>query len=107
MLLRRETVEREPPIRAEVFGMERLEQHAESLAVAQRVLSSGRGRRLSPRVEDNGHVLRESYRVIANAIREERAITPAAESLVDNFHIVRSEERRVGKERRREGEGVE
>ena len=27
-------------------------------------------------------------RVIANAIREERAITPAAEWLVDNFHIV-------------------
>jgi cyclic beta-1,2-glucan synthetase len=95
MLLRRDPLELEPPIRAELFGVERLEQHAESLAVAQRVLSSGRGRRLSPRVEDNGHVLRESYRVIANGIREERAITPAAEWLVDNFHIVDEQLREI------------
>jgi cyclic beta-1,2-glucan synthetase len=95
MLLRRESLAIDPPIRAELFGVERLEQHAESLAAAQRVLSSGRGRRLLPRVEDNGHVLRESYQVIANAIREERAITPAAEWLVDNFHIVDEQLREI------------
>src|SRR2546425_11227855 len=76
----------EDPIRAELFGIERLEQHAESLAAAQGVMRrSGRGRRLLQRVEHNGRVLRDSYRVIANAIRQERAITPAAEWLVDNF----------------------
>ena len=95
MLLRRESVEVEAPIRAELFGVERLEQHAESLATAQRVLTSGRGRRLLPRVEDNAHVLRESYGVIASAIREERAITPAAEWLVDNFHIVDEQLREI------------
>jgi cyclic beta-1,2-glucan synthetase len=95
MLFRRAPVEIEPPVRAELFGVERLEQHGESLAAAQRVLSSGRGRPLLPRVEDNGHVLRESYRVIANAIREERAITPAAEWLVDNFHIVDEQLREI------------
>jgi cyclic beta-1,2-glucan glucanotransferase len=59
MLLGREAAE--PPIRAELFGIERLEQHADSLARAQRVTArSRRGRRLLPRVEDNGHVLRES-----------------------------------------------
>jgi len=92
---RRAPVELELPIRAELFSVERLEQHAESLAAAQHVLTSGRGRRLSPRVEDNGHVLRESYHVIANAIREERAITPAAEWLVDNFHIVDEQLREI------------
>src|SRR2546423_15704599 len=75
MLIARESFEQ--PIRAELFGVERLEQHAASLAAAQDT-KSGRGRRLLPRVEDNGRVLRESYRVIANAIREERAITHAA-----------------------------
>ena len=86
----------EDPIRAELFGIERLEQHAESLAVAQRVMrQSGRGRRLLPRVDHNGRVLRESYRVIANAIREERAITPAAEWLVDNFHVVDEQLREI------------
>ncbi len=86
----------EDPIRAELFGIERLEQHAESLAAAQRVMKqSGRGRRLLPRVDHNGRVLRESYRVIANAIREERAITPAAEWLVDNFHVVDEQLREI------------
>ena len=86
----------EDPIRAELFGIERLEQHAESLAVAQRVMrQSGRGRRLLLRVDHNGRVLRESYRVIANAIREERAITPAAEWLVDNFHVVDEQLREI------------
>ncbi len=86
----------EDPIRAELFGIERLEQHAESLAVAQAVMKrSGRGQRLLQRVEHNGRVLRESYRVIANAIREERAITPAAEWLVDNFHVVDEQLREI------------
>src|SRR5687767_13908309 len=77
----------DPPIRAELFGLERLEQHGESLAVAQRLIKpSGRGEPLLARVEDNARVLRDSYRIVATAIREGRTITPAAEWLVDNFH---------------------
>jgi len=86
----------EEPIRAELFGVERLEQHAESLAAAQPVLSgSVRGRPLLPRVQDNGRVLRETYRAVAKAIREERSIVPAAEWLVDNFHIVDEQLREI------------
>jgi cyclic beta-1,2-glucan synthetase len=84
------------PIRAELFGIERLEQHAESLAAAQPVIGGpGKGRPLLPRVQDNGRVLRETYRAIAKAIREERAIVPAAEWLVDNFHIVDEQLREI------------
>ncbi len=86
----------EEPIRAELFSAERLEQHAESLAAAQRVTTTPRkGRPLLPRVLDNGRVLLESYRSIAQAIREERAITPAAEWLVDNYHIVDEQLREI------------
>ncbi len=86
----------EEPIRAELFGIERLEQHAESLAVAQRVMGeSGKARPLLPRVQDNGRVLREAYRLIATAIREERAIVPAAEWLADNFYIVDEQLREI------------
>ncbi|HLE62039.1 MAG TPA: hypothetical protein VI750_02810, partial [Pyrinomonadaceae bacterium] len=86
----------EEPIRAELFSSERLEQHAESLAAAQRVTTTPRkGRPLLPRVLDNGRVLLESYRAIAQAIREERAITPAAEWLVDNYHIVDEQLREI------------
>ncbi|MGE5302626.1 MAG: GH36-type glycosyl hydrolase domain-containing protein [Alphaproteobacteria bacterium] len=88
--------ELEEPIRAELFSSERLEQHAESLAAAQSVTTTPRkGRRLLPRVLDNGRVLLESYRAIAKAIREERAITPAAEWLVDNYHIVDEQLREI------------
>jgi cyclic beta-1,2-glucan glucanotransferase len=86
----------EEPIRAELFGIERLEQHAESLAAAQPVMGKpGAARPLLPRVEDNGRVLREAYRVIAQAIRDEGVITPAAEWLVDNFHIVDEQLREI------------
>jgi cyclic beta-1,2-glucan synthetase len=86
----------EDPIRAELFGIERLEQHAESLAAAQRVASGLEpGRPLLPRVDDNGRVLREANRAIAEAVREERWITPAAEWLVDNFFLVDEQLREI------------
>ena len=86
----------EEPIRAELFSAERLEQHAESLAAAQGVTTTPRkGSALLARVLDNGRVLLESYRAIAQAIREERAITPAAEWLVDNYHIVYEQLREI------------
>ncbi len=86
----------EEPIRAELFSAERLEQHGETLAAAQRVTTTPRkARPLLPRVLDNGRVLLESYRAIAQAIREERAIEPAAEWLVDNYHIVDEQVREI------------
>lgn len=86
----------EEPIRAELFSVERLEQHAESLAAAQVVFAESRaGRLLTPRVLENGRVLLESYRAIARAIQEKHEITPAAEWLVDNFHIVDEQLREI------------
>ena len=88
--------ELEEPIRAELFSTERLEQHAESLAAAQRVTTTPRkGRALLPRVLDNGRVLLDAYRAIAKAISEERGITPAAEWLVDNYHVVDEQLREI------------
>ena len=45
----------EPLIRSELFGIERLEQHAESLAAAQRVTADSKSGR--PRLKDNGRAL--------------------------------------------------
>jgi len=77
------------PIRAELFSGERLEEHARSLAAAQAVSpKAGKGHSLAGRLVDNEAVLLHAYRMIAKAIGEERAITPAAEWLVDNYHVV-------------------
>src|SRR5665213_1329198 len=86
----------EDPIRSELFGVERLEQHAASLAAAQKVTSGlGPRRALLPRVVQNGEVLRQANSAIAGALREERWITPAAEWLVDNFFIVDEQLREI------------
>ena len=86
----------EEPIRAELFGIERLEQHAESLATAQRVTGDAKpGRPLLTRVEDNGRALRAANTTIAAAIQEKLWITPAAEWLVDNFFVVDEQLREI------------
>ena len=89
-------ISNEEPVRSELFGIERLEQHAESLAAAQPVVGERtRGRGLLARVLDNGRVLRETNRALGRAIREERAVTPAAQWLVDNFHVVEDQLREI------------
>jgi cyclic beta-1,2-glucan synthetase len=88
--------ELDEPILAELFSVERLEQHARTLAAAQSITDSPyRGRAVGPRIAENGRVLLASYRVLARAIKDERAITPAAEWLVDNFHIVDEQLREI------------
>ncbi len=86
----------EAPIVAELFSVERLEQHGESLATAQTVTAQPRiGRPIGPRVTDNGRVLLSAYRTLAQAIKDERSISPAAEWLVDNFHVVEEQLREI------------
>ena len=92
----RPQAELEEPILAELFSVERLEQHAQTLAAAQKITDAPRrGRAVGPRIAENGRVLLESYRVLARAIKDERSITPAAEWLVDNFHIVDEQLREI------------
>jgi len=84
------------PIRDELWSVERLEQHALTLAKTQRVRPGRWGDpRLRPRLRDNGRALLVSYRAMAEAMRDERAITPAAEWLVDNFHLVEDQVREI------------
>jgi cyclic beta-1,2-glucan synthetase len=83
-------------IREELFSVERLEQHAESLAAAQSVSSRPeRGLPLAKRVHDNDEALLAAYRVIAAAIADKRPITPAAEWLIDNFHLAEDQIREI------------
>src|SRR5437868_4908346 len=82
----------EEPIRSEIFTSSRLELHGESLARAQKTASGlHRGKNLRARVKENSKVLEKSYKILLQAVEENRAITPAAEWLIDNFHIVRAQ----------------
>ncbi|PYS51900.1 MAG: hypothetical protein DMF68_02890 [Acidobacteria bacterium] len=86
----------EEPIRAELFSIERLEQFAQTLAAEHKVTTEHeRGRLLLSRLEENGQKLIAAYRSLADAIKNERTISPAAEWLVDNFHIVEEQLREI------------
>jgi cyclic beta-1,2-glucan synthetase len=81
----------EEPIRAE-----RLAQHAESLAAADRITEKPiRERDLLPRVRENGRVLLDAYHSTAETVREKSELTPAAEWLLDNFHVVDEQLREI------------
>ena len=83
-------------IRAELFSLERLEEHATSLALAQQVSSRPISRRpLRSRLRDNESILLAAYRGIAAAVGDGRLITPAAEWLLDNYHLVEEQIREV------------
>src|SRR6267378_7990751 len=85
----------EQPLRGEIFSVERLEQYAKVLA-AEHITVTKKGRaQLLPRLEDNGRKLVAAYRTLVEAIRNGRAISPAGEWLVDNFHIVEEQLREI------------
>ncbi|HEY4263708.1 MAG TPA: glucoamylase family protein [Micropepsaceae bacterium] len=84
------------PIRSELFSVERLESHAESLAEAQIVVGRySAGRPISSRLSDNAKILTLAYRIIAEATQDGRPTTPAAEWMLDNFHVVEEQIREV------------
>ena len=65
------------PIREELFSVERLEEHARSLAAAQPVEPKPtKGHPLAPRLADNAAVLLEAYRLTVKAVDEGGIITP-------------------------------
>ena len=85
------------PIRGELFGVERLEEHGRSLAAEQPVLTERvRGRPLATRLADNAAFLLVANRVIAKAAADRRQGTPAAEWLLDNYHLVDMQIREIG-----------
>jgi len=82
----------EDPIRAEIYSTPRLESQAAALARSHRLQKQpAKGPTLSERVSENSEILENSYQEIIFAVEGQRAITPAAEWLIDNFHIVRAQ----------------
>jgi cyclic beta-1,2-glucan synthetase len=84
------------PVREELFGIERLEQHAQSLATAQTISSKPpRVSSLHKRLKDNASVLRVAYNEAAEAAASEVGVVPAAQWLLDNYHLVEQQVREV------------
>ena len=79
----------EETIRAELFSTAHLEREAELMARVHKISDNSiKGVDLFSRVAENEEVLLESFRLIAETVRNQRSITPAAEWLIDNFYVV-------------------
>ena len=89
---------REKPLRDELLSIERLEERAKALAARFTLdpnAAPRRARNVFPRFDDNARVLREAYLTMADDVHRGEFVTPAAEWLLDNFHLVASEIRDV------------
>ena len=82
----------EPPIRSEIFGLQRFAQHGRSLGETHRAARAGlRGPAFFPRLRNNIQTLREAHRYIGMQARTGYDISPAAEWLLDNFHLIEAQ----------------
>jgi cyclic beta-1,2-glucan glucanotransferase len=78
----------EPPLRAELFSSDQMEQHGKSLAVSHKPGRERISDRLLARLTENEKVLIGARDLLAVPIETDRRSTPAAEWLLDNFHLI-------------------
>ncbi len=76
------------PTEGELWDVDRLERHARQLADHSGEFVDTTRLELRARLRSNADALESAYGAIVEALRHGRAITPAAQWLVDNFHVV-------------------
>src|SRR5690348_15834638 len=82
------------PARGPLLSGEALEVRARALAARFTLARRARrgARRFRARFNEHGRVLRQAYRALAQDVHQGRAIPPAAEWLLDTFHLIESEQ---------------
>ena len=81
----------EQPLREELFSVDQLDRHSKVLASGHTIELRGAKKGndlLLPRLSANEKVLRDSYGLLTDAVKRGRRITPAAEWLLDNYHLI-------------------
>ncbi|HYN58987.1 MAG TPA: glucoamylase family protein, partial [Rubrivivax sp.] len=82
----------QPPIRSEIFGPQRFAQHGRSLGETHRAARARPGAAtFFPRLKENIRRLREAHHYISTQAATGYDISPAAEWLLDNFHLVEAQ----------------
>ena len=86
----------ERPNRSEIFGPERFAQHGRSLAETHAAaFATSRTSAFFPRLRENVQVLRETQRYIGTQATTGYDVSPAAEWLLDNFHLIEAQLREI------------
>lgn len=78
----------EQPLRAELFSVDQLEQHAKALAGWHELTEQRGAEGLLPRLDENQAVLLHAYELVSEAAARGERIAPAGEWLLDNFYLI-------------------
>jgi cyclic beta-1,2-glucan synthetase len=85
-----------PPIRSEIFGLQRFAQHGRSLGETHRAARArAREATFFPRLRSNIRALREAHHYIGVQASTGYDISPAAEWLLDNFHLIEAQLKQI------------
>ncbi|HET6787471.1 MAG TPA: hypothetical protein VFH49_05900, partial [Aquabacterium sp.] len=86
----------EPPIRSEIFGLQRFAQHGHSLGATHRTdPKTPRNNTFFPRLQHNIQALRAAHQYIGTQAATGYDISPAGEWLLDNFHLIEAQLREI------------
>jgi cyclic beta-1,2-glucan synthetase len=80
-----------PPLRAELYSADQMEQHGRTLAGLHRVDPQSAPDRLLPRLAENEEVLLEACNLLTAAVKANRRISPAGDWLLDNFYLIQEQ----------------
>jgi cyclic beta-1,2-glucan synthetase len=84
------------PIRSELFGVTRFEQHGRSLGASHRAGLARFGQAtFHPRLQSNVRTLRQAHHYIALEAHDGHDVSPAAEWLLENFHLIEGQLREI------------
>ena len=87
----------EQPLRSELYSADQLERHGEALAAAHKLRAGRRrvprGELLLGRLAENEDALVAAGEMLKAAVSAGRAIAPAGEWLLDNFHLIEEQVR--------------
>ena len=78
----------EPPLRAELFSRDQMEQHGKKLAASHQVAPGHIPDQLLSRLSENEEVLIAASDLLTAAAKANRRIAPAGEWLLDNFYLI-------------------
>eukprot|EP01137_Pigoraptor_chileana_P008327 Opistho-2@54994 len=86
----------QPPIRSEIFGAQRFAEHGRSLGETHRAARAGlAAASFFPRLHQNIAMLREAQAYIGAQAATGYDLSPAAEWLLDNFHLIEAQLREI------------
>ncbi|MDN4061555.1 glucoamylase family protein [Massilia sp. YIM B02769] len=78
----------EAPLRAEVFSAAQMAVHGRQLAARHELAHEDTPDRLLVRLAANGAVIQQACAALARAARNKQTLAPAAETLLDDYHLV-------------------